>query len=40
MWGSEPNPSVRWVQLSLLAPTAFVGAMWGLERATVPLIAQ
>ena len=41
MWGTQPNPSVRWVQLSLLVVlTAFIGAMWGLERTTVPLIAQ
>ena len=41
MWEASPNPSVRWVQLLLLIVlTAFVGAMWGLERTTVPLIAQ
>ena len=41
MWGKGYNPSVRWVELALLAVvTAFVGAMWGLERTTVPLIAQ
>ena len=41
MWETQPNPSVRWVQLSLLVVlTAFIGAMWGLERTTVPLIAQ
>lgn len=41
MWAADPNPSVRWVQLLLLvAVTAFVGAMWGLERTTVPLIAE
>ena len=35
------NPSVRRVQLPLLVLlTAFVGAMWGLERTTVPLIAK
>ena len=41
MWGTYPNPSVRWVQLLLLALlTGFVGAMWGLERAMVPVIAR
>ena len=41
MWAAGPNPSVRWVQLLLLVVlTAFVGAMWGLERTTVPLIAR
>ena len=41
MWVANRNPSVRWVQLLLLVVlTAFVGAMWGLERTTVPLIAQ
>ena len=41
MWEASPNPSVRWVQLLLLIVlTAFVGAMWGLERTTVPLIAR
>ena len=41
MWVSRPNPSVRWVQLALLLVlTAFLGAMWGLERTTVPLIAE
>ena len=41
MWEASPNPSVRWVQLLLLLVlTAFVGAMWGLERTTVPLIAR
>ncbi len=41
MWGTQPNPPVRWVQLSLLVVlTAFIGAMWGLERTTVPLIAR
>ena len=41
MWEASPNPSVRWVQLLLLVVlTAFVGAMWGLERTTVPLIAR
>jgi MFS family permease len=41
MWVSTPNPSVRWVQLVLLLVlTAFLGAMWGLERTTVPLIAE
>ena len=41
MWEAPPNPSVRWVQLLLLIVlTAFVGAMWGLERTTVPLIAR
>ena len=41
MWGTRPNPSVRWVQLTLLVVlTAFLGAMWGLERTTVPLIAK
>ena len=41
MWAAHLNPSVRWVQLLLLVVlTAFVGAMWGLERTIVPLIAQ
>ena len=41
MWDANPNPSVRRVQLPLLVLlTAFVGAMWGLERTTVPLIAK
>ena len=41
MWEASPNPSVRWVQLLLLIVlTAFIGAMWGLERTTVPLIAR
>ena len=41
MWDSLPNPSVRWVQLSLLVVlTAFVGGMWGLERTAIPLIAR
>ncbi len=41
MWGSRLNPSVRWVHLVLLgAVTIFVGAMWGLERTVVPLIAK
>ena len=41
MWVPESNPSVRWVQLALLlVMTAFLGAMWGLERTTVPLIAK
>jgi MFS family permease len=41
MWVSGSNPSVRWVQLGLLLVlTAFLGAMWGLERTTVPLIAK
>ncbi len=41
MWESRFNPSVRWVQLSLLLVlTAFLGAMWGLERTTLPLIAE
>ena len=41
MWETRFNPSVRWVQLSLLLVlTAFLGAMWGLERTTVPLIAE
>ena len=41
MWEAPPNPSVRWVQLLLLIVlTAFVGAMWGLERTTIPLIAR
>ena len=41
MWATYPNPSVRWVQLVLLSVlTAFVGAMWGLERTTIPLIAK
>lgn len=41
MWAMLPNPSVRWVQLLLLvALTAFVGAMWGLERTIIPLIAK
>ena len=41
MCKASPNPSVRWVQLLLLIVlTAFVGAMWGLERTTIPLIAQ
>ena len=41
MWDANLNPSVRRVQLPLLVIlTAFVGAMWGLERTTVPLIAK
>jgi len=41
MWEASPNPSVRWVQLlMLIVITAFVGAMWGLERTTIPLIAR
>ena len=41
MWAIPTNPSVRWVQLTQAAVlTAFIGAMWGLERAIVPLIAQ
>jgi MFS family permease len=41
MWEENANPSVRWGQLLVLAAlTAFVGAMWGMERATVPLIAR
>ena len=41
MWRTDSNPSVRWVQLLLLVVlTTFVGAMWGLERTTVPLIAR
>lgn len=41
MWGTHTNPSVRWVQFTQAAVlTAFIGAMWGLERALVPLIAQ
>ena len=41
MWDANLNPSVRRVQLPLLVLlTAFVGAMWGLERTTVPLIAK
>ncbi len=41
MWGTRANPSVGWVQLLLLVVlTTFVGAMWGLERTTIPLIAQ
>ena len=32
---------MRWVQLLLLVVlTTFVGAMWGLERTTIPLIAK
>ena len=35
------NPSSQWTQIALLLIlTAFLGAMWGLERATVPLIAK
>ncbi len=41
MWEALFNPSGRWVQLSLLLVlTAFLGAMWGLERTTLPLIAE
>ena len=41
MWATQANPSVRWVQLTQAAVlTSFIGAMWGLERALVPLIAQ
>jgi len=41
MWVPRSNPSVRWVQIVLLLVlTAFLGAMWGLERTTVPLIAE
>ena len=41
MWDTRPNPSVRRVQLLLLVVlTAFVGAMWGLERTAMPLIAK
>ena len=41
MWATHTNPSVRWVQLTQAAVlTAFIGAMWGLERALIPLIAQ
>ncbi len=41
MWETRANPSGRWVQLSLLLVlTAFLGAMWGLERTTLPLIAE
>ncbi len=41
MWVTLPNPSVRRVQLLLLVVlTAFVGAMRGLERTTIPLIAK
>ena len=41
MWEKRANPSGRWVQLSLLLVlTAFLGAMWGLERTTLPLIAE
>ena len=41
MWETRPNPSVRWVQLSLLLVlTAFLGAMWGIERTTLPLMAE
>ena len=41
MWEASPTPSVRWVQLlMLIVITAFVGAMWGLERTTIPLIAR
>ena len=41
MWEARFNPSGRWVQLSLLLVlTAFLGAMWGLERTTLPLIAE
>ena len=41
MWDTRPNPSVGWVQLLLLVVlTAFVGAMWGLERIAIPLIAR
>lgn len=41
MWERRVNPSVRWVQLLLLALlTAFVGGMWGLERTAIPLIAR
>ena len=41
MWATRSNPPVRWVQLLLLTVlTGFVGAMWGLERTTVPLIAK
>lgn len=41
MWETPANPSGRWVRLSLLLVlTAFLGAMWGLERTTLPLIAE
>ncbi len=41
MWVSETNPPVRRVQIVLLLVlTTFVGAMWGLERTTIPLIAE
>jgi hypothetical protein len=41
MWASETNPSVRWVRFAyLLVLTAFVGAIWGLQRITIPLIAE
>jgi MFS family permease len=35
------NPPSQWIQIALLLIlTAFLGAMWGLERTTVPLIAE